>query len=311
MPGLKRPSARRPALFWAALLVALAVGLALGGGVLSRFTGDGGVTSSLHDQVDRLEAENSALKSRAAAGDGYAEATSAALLAGRLKGVPVVVVRAADADSGDVTAVSDRIKQAGGDVTGTLTLTRTLYADGQAERLRGVADQVAPEGTTLKGADPAARAGDLLGALLLAKQGAQAPSAGERRDALAALRDGGFVTYDGDNVAPGRIAVVVSGGGVDAAGGSEGQAVGRLASAISAHGAGAVLAGRTGSADGGGPIPVVRGDGALTRSLSTVDDVDTAVGRVATALALASAADGRYGAYGTGKGASGVAPTVK
>ena len=45
-----------------------------------------------------------------------------------------------------------------------------------------------------------------------------------------------------------------------------------------AGGAGAVLAGRTGSADATGAVGVARADPAITAGLSTVDDVQTGSG---------------------------------
>ncbi len=298
---------RRPAaLFWAAVLIALAVGLALGGGLLSRFTGDGGVTRNLQAQVDALKATDQTLKARAKAGDDFADDVSGRLLANGLQSSPVVVLVAPGADSGDVDGVTTYIKASGGTIAGTLTLTPALYADGQSDRLRGIVDHSVPAGVTLDSSsvDPAARAGDLLGAVLLGGP----VSSGGRIDALAALRDGGFVQYTGATVAAGRVAVVVTGGSVANGDAGQGQAIGRLAAALSRHGQGAVLAGRTGSASGAGALVVVRNDAGLHRSLTTVDDVDTAVGRVTTVLALGEATRGRFGAYGMGESATAVAP---
>ncbi|GAA4392907.1 copper transporter [Tsukamurella soli] len=322
MPSLspgsrRRADARRPALFWAAVLVALAVGLALGGGVLARYTGDGGVTRDLRAQVADLKADNQDLTARADAGEGFADTVAGRLFADGLSDSPVVVIAAPGADPADVSAITTYVERSGGTVTGTLTLTPTLYADGQAARLGGIVDQSVPAGVTLDPtvADPAARAGDLLGAILLSRgptsdPAPAAPSGPDRANALAALRDGGFVTFDGGDPAPARVAVVVTGASVATSAAGQGQAVGRLAAALSKHGQGAVLAGRTGSAAGAGPVVVVRHDDTLHAKLSTVDDVGTAVGRVTAVLALGEAAHGRFGAYGTGPTASAVAPGV-
>ena len=67
-----------------------------------------------------------------------------------------------------------------------------------------------------------------------------------------------------------------------------------------------MLAGRSGAAEGNGPIAVVRADSALSSSLSTVDNVDREAGRITTVLALAEQLDGTSGRYGTGANANAV-----
>lgn len=304
MPGpsrrLRSPGARRPALFWAAILLAFAVGVALGGGVLARFTTDGDL-KDLREQVSELETQNRGLTDRARAADGFAEGAAPSALGRGLDGFPVLLVVAPGADRGDVAQISRRITQAAGTVAGTLTLTDALYADGQSERLRGVVDNAAPAGVTIDAAlvDPRARAGDLLGSILLGKGSAPAPSNG-RTDALAALKQAGFVAFDGPTVPGARAVVVVTGGEVSGDHAGQGQGIGLLAAGLSRHGDGAVLAGRTGSAQGAGPIVVVRQDKNLAPRLGTVDDADVTVGQVSTVLALVQATRGDVRAYGTG-----------
>jgi hypothetical protein len=94
-------------------------------------------------------------------------------------------------------------------------------------------------------------------------------------------------------------------------GGDRAGIVARFATQLDRSGAGAVLAGRPGSADGDGPIGVVRVDTAATSLLSTVDDVSTAAGRVATVLALAEQEQGRAGRYGTAGSAQAVVPRIE
>lgn len=110
---------------------------------------------------------------------------------------------------------------------------------------------------------------------------------------------------------PAQLAVILSGGsmtGVDAA--DQAAVLARMAVELDRAGGGAVLAGRTGSADASGAIGVVRADGAAAATLSTVDDVQTAAGRIASVLALKEQADGRAGKYGSGAGAQSSAPGV-
>ena len=74
--------------------------------------------------------------------------------------------------------------------------------------------------------------------------------------------------------------------------GDRAATIARFATQLDRSGAGAVLAGDDGSADGTGPIGVVRADTAATSILSTVDNVDTPAGRVVTVLALHEQLDG-------------------
>jgi hypothetical protein len=60
-----------------------------------------------------------------------------------------------------------------------------------------------------------------------------------------------------------------------------------------------VVAGPTiGTSSNGGALAAVRANQSLSKNVSTVDSDDTAVGRVATVLALAAAPTGGAGSYG-------------
>ena len=69
----------------------------------------------------------------------------------------------------------------------------------------------------------------------------------------------------------------------------------RLAAQLDLAAAGAVLAGRGGSAGAMGAVGVARADPDVVARLSTVDDVQSGAGRVAAVLALHEQLDGRAG----------------
>jgi hypothetical protein len=73
-------------------------------------------------------------------------------------------------------------------------------------------------------------------------------------------------------------------------------------------GAGTVLAGADGSAEGTGAVGVVRADTAATSILSTVDNAGTPAGRVVTVLALREQLEGGAGRYGSAGNAESPAP---
>jgi hypothetical protein len=123
---------------------------------------------------------------------------------------------------------------------------------------------------------------------------------------LTALRDTGFLAY-ADRVGAANAALLVTGGGLGDDAGNKGATVARFAAGLAPHGSGTVIAGRDGAASGTAAVAVTRSDPALTSSVSTVDDVDAASGRITTVLALQDLINGgRPGQYGDGQGATSV-----
>ncbi len=116
---------------------------------------------------------------------------------------------------------------------------------------------------------------------------------------LETLRGGGFLAY-GDTPAPAQLAVLVTGDGAAAGENARGANAARFAGALRGRGAGVVVAGRAGAAEGQGPLAVVRGDSALTAVLTTVDNLDREIGRVTAVLGLSEQLGGGAGRYGTG-----------
>ena len=51
-------------------------------------------------------------------------------------------------------------------------------------------------------------------------------------------------------------------------------------------------------------------DSAINGTVSTVDDVDSAIGQVSTTLAVVGAQSSQYGHYGTARGADTLFPTI-
>ncbi|GAA2071486.1 copper transporter [Williamsia deligens] len=301
-------SLRQHAISLVAVFLALAVGVALGSGFVSDRIHDGGDSGS-----SSLRSQNDGLSAQVNAADSFNSAIAPRLLRGLLADRSVVVVTVPGTADADVSAVKQILNQAGAGFSGQIGLTDDLVGDTSAQKLTTIVDQAIPAGATLRPelTDSGGRVGDLLGALLLRKVDAPASvNPGDVTAGLQALREGGYISYVDGSVQPGQLAVVVTGGELPADSGARGQLVARFAAAFGARGTGAVLSGRTGSAEGGSPVAVVRSDGSLSKTVSTVDDVDTSAGRIATALALAEAQRGRTGAYGVGPGASAVVPAT-
>nr|WP_206038438.1 copper transporter [Rhodococcus sp. HNM0569] len=306
---------RRHVVTIVAIFAALAVGVVLGSGLLSS-----GLVSGLRDDKAGLEhdlevaaQENNRLGEQLNAADGFDGAVAGRVVRDALPGRTVVLVSTPDTDPSDLEGVQHMIESAGGAVTGRLALTDAFVDATGGDRLRTVVNNVIPAGVTLgTGAvDQGSMAGDLIGAVLLTKPDAPAPTEQERTLALDTLRGGGFISYEDGALAPAQSAVVVTGGGAAAdtsmpATGNRGAVVARFAGALDGRSAGTVLAGRPESARGNGAVAVARADAALSSGLTTVDDVDRQSGKITVALALQEQSAGGSGRYGSGPGASAV-----
>lgn len=303
---------RQHAISIAAIFVALAIGVVLGSGLLSS-----GLVSGLRDdktdlenEVGALQDSNNQLGEQLNSADGFDSAVSARVVRDALLDRSVVVITTPDADPGDVDGVSRSIEASGAAVTGRVSLTDSFVSAASGDDLRTRLTNVVPAGVQLRtgAVDQGSLAGDLLGSvLLLNAQTAEPQSTPEELSlALETLRSGGFIAYDNGAVAPAQLAVVVTGGNSEDGDGNRGAIVARFAGGLDARGAGTVLAGRTGAANGNGPVAVVRADSALSTGVSTVDNVDREAGRITTTLALQEQLDGGAGRYGTGPNSTAV-----
>ncbi|MGH3772477.1 MAG: copper transporter [Pseudonocardiaceae bacterium] len=300
----------------AAVFLALALGVVLGstaisGRMLSGLSSD---RDQLGRQVSDLQAERNGLNARLSDADIFGAAVAPRVVSGVLRGRTVVLVTTADANPADRDALTALLSSAGATVTGELQLTDAFTDPSRSDQLSELSTRLLPAGLRLPTAsDAGTLAGGLLGSLLLISphNGKAQATPAETTAVLAGLGDGGFVRA-GQRVTAAQLVVVLTGGaGHGNSSANRAAILARFATQLDRAGAGAVLAGRPGSADGNGPIGVVRADTAAASVLSTVDDVSTAAGRVSTVLALAEQAQGRAGRYGTGGNAQAVVPALQ
>ncbi|WP_433263096.1 copper transporter [Actinosynnema sp. CS-041913] len=298
-----------------AVFLALAVGVVLGstaisGRLLSGLTDD---KSALGTKVAELQTGQNGLHAKLAEADRFATSVGPLAVRGLLAERTVVLVTTADARPNDRDALVSLLAASGATVTGELQLTDSFADPRKADQLRGLVARLQPAGTQLPtGADPGTRAGGLLGALLLLnKENNQAQaSADETAAALTGLTSAGFIRSQAP-LQPAQLAVVLTGGAVDGdSAGDRAAMVARFATQLDRSGAGAVLAGGEGSADGTGAVGVVRADTAATSVLSTVDHVGAAAGQVVAVLALREQLEGKSGRYGVAGNAEGAVPGI-
>lgn len=298
----------------AAVFLALALGIVLGATKLSSpllndLRSD---NADLTSQQGELSSTNDELTARIGADEKFAGSVGALTVRGTLPNTNVVLVTTASADPNDRDAVLSLLNRAGATVTGQIQLTNDFSDPLRADQLRQVAATTLPTGATLPEVPQAgAVAGGLLSSVLLAPAGG-APVANAEQGAavLAALQSAGFITVTG-TPAVGQAVVVLT--GAQATGGSEADkaaAVAYFANQLAQTATGVVVAGRTGSEEPTGTIGVVRGNTALAGTVSTVDNVDSDTGRIATVLALVEQNGGGQGQYGFGANASAQVPTL-
>jgi hypothetical protein len=306
-------SLRTHAISLAAVFLALAIGVALGSGLLSNtvLSGLRDDKKELQNQIDGLTDQKNALNEKLSAAGEFDGQMAPRILRGALAGKSVVVFRTPDAENDDVDSLTRMVEQAGATVSGTVALTDEFVNANSAEKLLSVVNSpIVPAGTQLSTTfvDQGSQAGDLLGIALLINRDPKVPAVDDqqRDTVLTALRDTGFITY-GDRVGAANAALIVTGGEMGDDAGNKGATVARFAAGLAPHGSGTVLAGRDGTASGTAAVAVTRSDAALASAVSTVDDVDAASGRITSVLALQDLVDGgRAGQYGVGQGAASV-----
>ncbi|KKW62558.1 copper transporter [Mycolicibacterium elephantis] len=307
-------SLRTHAISLAAVFLALAIGVALGSGLLSNT-----VLSGLQDdkrdlqvKIDTLNTDKNALNEKLGAVEEFDAQMSPRILRDTMKDKSVVLFRTPDAADGDVDALTRLIGQAGATVTGTIELTQEFVTANSADKLLSVVNSpIVPAGKQLSttSVDQGSQAGDLLGiTLLINKDPKVAPvDDAQRETVLATLRDTGFITYGDQRMGAADTALIVTGGALGDDAGNRGSTVARFAAGLAPHGSGTVLAGRDGSASGTAAVAVTRSDAGLNSAVSTVDDVDVEAGRITSVLALSDLVNGaRPGQYGIGAGATSV-----
>jgi hypothetical protein len=268
--------------------------------------------SALEKDKRSLEDRTQQLQSQVESTDTFADAVAPALVDHVLAGNSVLlVVTNEDVPSETVDQVTALIKQAGGTVSGTLTLQPEYSDPSTATSLQNyVTGSGLPAGVTLPPVDDAGKlVGSLLAQVLMIPPAGTAPDRAAISSALAGLSALHVVTAEGDSVAPADYAVVLTAGtitGSDAA--ARNTIMTDLVSALDGAGSGTVVAGDSASAGDNGLVGVIRADPTLSAALSTVDNAASAAGRISTVLALVGEGDGTSGKYGTGKDTQPVPP---
>ncbi|MGZ6745756.1 MAG: copper transporter [Nocardioides sp.] len=297
------------------VFLALAIGVALGGGPLK-----GEVDNTLVDQVkaDRvakadLQSQISSLKATGSFEDKFAETVAPSLLGGSLKGHVVDVLVLPTASQSDVTALTDFVAKAGGTVGGTLRVGDALVDVGNKQLVDELGTQLL-DGTSGVNVPADASPYERMGALIARAVGTDTPGGatvdGAANSVLAGLSTAGMMSAEGQVNRRGDLVLVVAGPGTGDTTTRQGtnSIVTTLVEAIDSDTRGVVLTGPVSSAKDGGVVKAVRADVVAARDVSTVDVLGRTAGQVVSVMALAGQANGQTGHYGAVDAANGAMP---
>jgi hypothetical protein len=284
-----------------AVFLALAIGVIAGSTVI-----DQGVVNVLENQTDALREARDAARGEAdllrraiATWESFGETLAPALLGDALAGREVVVITTTDAPPDLIGGVEDALVQAGGTVSGRVSLTTkwTLEDPSAAEQLGLIiGSRTAPPDLLSEAA----------GALALRLRVPRDPSAEE--DLLRRLRENDFLTTTVEGRSfPSRDSLFVVIAPVD----DDSLPIDTFALPLvrALADEGARVAAAAPLAAGGALVDRIRSDGSLRNVIATVDHADTFPGRIALVSALASVAAGEQARH-YGERADEVAPPL-
>jgi hypothetical protein len=297
------------------VFLALAIGVALGGGPLK-----GEVDNTLVEQVEAdrkakaaFQADIAALNSSNDFTDEFAANVAPGLLTKRLAGRPVTLVVLPGADEKVVASVTELVGVAGGTVGGTVRAGDELVDAGNKQLVDELGSQLldgTPDVTVADDASGYERMGALIARAVATDEDGGAAVDDAANSILSGLSTANLMSAEGDFATRGSLVLFVAGPGTGSEEARQGAntIVTSLASAIDADTDGVVVAGPVSAARGNGLISAVRGDVAAARDISTVDVVGREAGQVVTVMALAEQAQGATGHYGAVDAANGAMP---
>jgi hypothetical protein len=293
-----------------AVFLALALGIVVGTTALN-----GPITKDLRHQVDVLKGDRNSLSGQVKTLQGqvgnaekFAAAYGPQIVTGSLTGQDVVIVGMPGASGGVKDGLAKEVAAAGGKVTGRIQLTGDYTDPKRAGDITSLATATHPIGLIYPSTDDAGTLGGALLSFVLLGKG----QATDLTQVIAGFVELNMLKVDGrDNVAAAPNVLVVVGGARPAAdAGAKMQLA--LISQLQQKGGHVVVAGDAASATTSGTVALVRADDSDKSNVATVDNSDTALGRMSAVLALAGvgkpAPETVVGHYGTGAGASALFP---
>lgn len=298
-----------------AVFLALAIGIVVGTAALN-----GPIQDGLSDSINRLtddkrtlEGDIEQLRGQVTAADDFALRVGPRLVADALQDQRVLLVTTPETPSDLAERVRPLLVDAGAAVTGSLEVRAALGEPEQRQLLEDLVAQVVPAGVKLPKGEPVERAAAELSAALTVGAGAKAVDAGEAQAVVSAFEEADLVSFTPEPgaenaVVPATTVLVLAPPGPAAQASPAQQqqldAMLALAAAFDDRARGVVVAGPSPAALDGGLVRALRDQSDLAADVSSVDNADRGIGRVAIVLALAEQVQKRAGQYGAGPGAS-------
>jgi len=300
------------------VFLALAVGVALGGGPLK-----GEVDNTLVEQVEAdrktkadLRGQINALGSSNAFTDDFARQVAPELLGARLEGRTVSLLVLPGAEEGTVTSLTELVGEAGGSVGGTVRVGQELLDVGNKQLVDELGSQLLDgvNGVTVPAeAGTYERLGTILARAVATDEDGGAPVDDAANSILSGLSTADLMSPAGKLNRRGSLVLVVGSSGVGSTDQREGASavVTALADAMDEATDGVVVAGPIAAARESGVVASVRGEVVTAQEVSTVDTLDRVAGEVVAVMALVEQASGSAGHYGSVDAADGVMPTFE
>jgi copper transport outer membrane protein MctB len=303
-----------------AVFLALALGVVIGSTVIDRAIVDrlSSQIDSVKKRADAERAENRALRDQIKGLETFIAQSQPQVTGRRLNQVPVTVVAVRGVPAEDVRAATDLLKASGALVPGVLWIEDGLSATDPAARTK-LAQAIGDSGLAVE--DLRLVALEALGHRLAT--GARVVSVSTPAlsgvDTLVALNEAGLVSFDtlgGGTVgldswpSPNTRMLLIDGAQAHPPPGTVSLPILRAAAAAGGRLALAEVFRPTPTVKArGAVVRGVREDPALSRVISTIDDLDELRGQVALTLAIQELGTSRAGHYGQGPGASSQLPT--
>jgi hypothetical protein len=280
-----------------AIFLALAIGLAIGGGYLADATRPGPAKEAAATADSTGESAYS---------DAFTAAVSGQLVSGSLSNREVAVLTVPGADEQVVAALEQLVTEAGGSLTGRHALSEQMVDPAEKSLVDTLGSQLMtqlPEGTVSSDATAYDRMGELLG-FAMATTSTDGTGVNSRvRGVSDALGGASLMTpVEGVERRAPLVLVVLGTDGDDE---QTDAILSGLLTGLARQAVGVVVTGTTADGDGG-QLARLRSE-AVASDVTTVDGIDVAAGRTAGILALSRALETKGGAFGA-SGADGPVP---
>lgn len=285
-----------------AVFLALAIGLVVGTAALN-----GPVADSLNNRVNALRKNNeqlretvNSLEAQVRREEEFVIEAAPIMVSGRLEGRRIVVLTLPSGRE-HVDGVTEMLVIAGASVTGRVDLQDKFVNPDNSVDLLSLAARAAPPTLPTDGvpgnSDGVETSSALLAGALLARTDGAVVAETDRAALLDAYREAGYLTTSDELTGTAEAVVVVSGQPyVDREAAKKDSAVVRVVEQFDRAGV-TVIAGNGSNA--GNLVSAVRGDPALSRTISTVDNANTPMGQLSATMAtIEQLGSNRAGQYG-------------